>query len=276
MNNVRRGLRSEQGQGILEYILLIVVVIMLATLLANRFFKPFRDWAQHHIGSYVECLLDQGELPGLGGENGVQDCEFESPFEDGGATKDGSDGSESKGSGTERESDEKKLDNDLGKSDKRTGGLSAVAGSRQRSVRVGGFDGATESKSIVVEEGGGAKERSAGTYRGRYGSAAASDRSKPMRVSGINGMLMAERDRIKKREEKVNKVAKVSEEGGDSRSGRKLTVNPELRSKVESEVASEGFSFGKIFRMLIIIFVAIALILFVGGQLAQISKSMEK
>ena len=86
---------------------------------------------------------------------------------------------------------------------------------------------------------------------------------------------MAERERIKKREEKVNKVAKVSEDG-DSRSGRKLTVNPELRTRVEAEVASEGFSFGKIFRLLIIIFVAIALILFVGGQLAQISKSMEK
>jgi hypothetical protein len=275
VNNVRRGLQSEQGQGILEYILLIVVVIMLATLLANRFFKPFRDWAQHHIGSYVECLLDQGELPGLGGENGVQDCEFESPFQEGGASKDGSDGSAGKGTGSEENDGEKESENDLGKSDQRTGRLSAVAGGRQRSVRVGGFDGASESKSIVVEQEGEARDRSAGTYRGRYGSVAVNDRSRPMQVTGLGGMIMAERERIKKREEKVNKVAEISEDG-DSRSGRKLIVNPELRTRVEADVASEGFSFGKIFRLLIIIFVAIALILFVGGQLAQISKSMEK
>ncbi|MBX2995508.1 MAG: hypothetical protein KF681_11825 [Bdellovibrionaceae bacterium] len=276
MNKAKRGLRSESGQGIVEYILLLVVVITLAILLANRLFKPFREWAQHYIGNYVECLLDQGELPGLGGASGVQECNFTNPFEEGGssnASKGGSSGSSEKERGVEERDNE----SEASKSDSKRSNLVAQAGGRQRSVRIGGFDnGGGGAKSIVVEEGGGSKERSPGYLRGGYGGGRNNDRARQIQVSGINGMLMAEREKIKKREDKIRKVAAVSEEGGGSKQGRKIEVREQLRKPRDVDLSGDGFSFGKIFRLLIIIVVAIAMILFIGGQLSQISKSMEK
>lgn len=276
MNKAKRGLRSESGQGIIEYILLLVVVITLAILLANRLFKPFREWAQHYIGNYVECLLDQGELPGLGGQNGIQDCNFTSPFEEGGssnASKGGSSGSSEKGQGSEERDNE----SESSKSDSKRPNLVAQAGGRQRTVRIGGFDnGGGSSKSIVVEESAGAKERNPGFIRGGYRGGSNNDRGRQRQVTGLNGMLMAEREKIKKREDKIRKVAAVSEEGGGTKQGRRIEVREDLRKARDVNLSGEEFSFGKIFRLLIIIVVAIAMILFIGGQLSQISKGMEK
>ena len=151
MNNARQGLRSERGQGIVEYILLLVVVLTLAFLLANRFFQPFQKWVNYYLGSYVECLLDQGELPGQGGENGIQDCEFQNPFEAGGS---GTSGSGSGGRDGETNTDKSKdgdgsdsSNNDSG----RGGTLASRSGGAQRRIRVGGFDSPGGGKTTVAE-----------------------------------------------------------------------------------------------------------------------------
>src|SRR5262245_45898196 len=75
------GLSSERGQGMIEYILLVVVIITMALAIGARLFKPFNEWANHYIGDYVVCLLDYGELPSLGGAEAFSDGECDKKFE---------------------------------------------------------------------------------------------------------------------------------------------------------------------------------------------------
>ena len=66
--------RSRRGQGTLEFVLLIVVFVSLVLALTAQFFKPFKKYADYYLGEYVQCLLDEGELPILGSENSTVDC----------------------------------------------------------------------------------------------------------------------------------------------------------------------------------------------------------
>lgn len=267
---------QQRGQAILEYVLLLVVVIMLATLLATRIFKPVQKWMEFYIGSYVECLLDQGELPGQGGTSGVQDCEFVSPFEDhdnqssGAAGKNGNKGKEG-GKKSNSDSDGKSSDSGHG------GTVITNRNGDQHTTRIGGLDNsAGDGKTTTVADPTKGDSGSGYLKITRAGGGVRYDLRKNTRVSGLAGMMAAERDKIKRREDKIVKLASSSEEGEGGRLSRKIPIKAEQKKAKVSDFTVEEFSFGKVFRILMIIAIAIALILFVGGQLAQISKSMEK
>ena len=55
-----------RGQGTLEYILLLFVVVALALFLKFGFFDSFGSFAQNYFGEYLQCLLETGELPRFG------------------------------------------------------------------------------------------------------------------------------------------------------------------------------------------------------------------
>lgn len=61
----RRLFLNENGQAVVEYILLIVVVISLV-MGAKKAFGHVDDFISHYIGDYVTCLMEYGELPSLG------------------------------------------------------------------------------------------------------------------------------------------------------------------------------------------------------------------
>ncbi len=59
-------LRNNQGQALIEYVLMLVIIVSLVLMLMTQIFKPFGDFIQSYMGSYVGCLLEYGELPSLG------------------------------------------------------------------------------------------------------------------------------------------------------------------------------------------------------------------
>ena len=64
-------LRSQSGQGIVEYILVLIVTLALILGLLWQFSDAFRAWANNYFGEYLACLLETGELPSVGGMGGV-------------------------------------------------------------------------------------------------------------------------------------------------------------------------------------------------------------
>ncbi|HPI40080.1 MAG TPA: hypothetical protein PLJ21_04705, partial [Pseudobdellovibrionaceae bacterium] len=69
-NHYHHQLKSNQrGQALTEYILVVVVTVAILIGLASQVFTPLQKFLQGYMGSYVECLLETGELPAtLGGD----------------------------------------------------------------------------------------------------------------------------------------------------------------------------------------------------------------
>jgi hypothetical protein len=268
-----------------EYILIIVVVLALATIMMNKFFKPFQKWADYFIGTYIECLLDQGQLPGLGGsEPGVQDCEPPEPWGKGGlAGEGGGNSSGSQGSGSDTDGangkNKKRGSSESEGGDGGGGARGRVRYVNSKRVRFGGTDagGSGANNGAIVAEAENKQEKNKGFYGGRrFNTGMRVDQGRGQRVYGLAGMLENEREKIKKREEKVQKaIAAVSEDAANN-GAKKFEVKPTEKRQVATDLNVGEWSFGKLFRILLIIGISIALILFVGGQLVQISKGMEK
>lgn len=266
MQKPSRFLHKQDGQGVVEYILLIVVIIMMATAIGARLFKPVNEWMRHYIGDYIYCLLDEGELPSLGGEEMVTECDkkFESfSFENGRAPRE--EKSEQANSGNSR-------------SRGRGGSSYVIQGGRSRSnvgVGMDGGGGKPPGISIPIDEATRSKRTSSTYYSGSSGG-----RSQPVESTyrGFTGIIEREREKIKKREEKVQGVARADNSGTGASAGNKkmMAVDPPAKKINDTEIEVGDWSIGAWVRTILIIMIIIALALFLAGQLAQISKSMEK
>lgn len=262
---------NSRGQGMIEYILLVVVVITMAFIIGLRLFKPMNEWMNHYIGDYVQCLLDYGELPTLGGEQAENindgDCDKEfKPF--------------SVGDGRARKDDaaSRANANQNNSGSNRGGGGSANVRARNRSPIGAGFDGNAKSNVIQVKTGN--ENLSAGNRNSSiaYPSGSRQSRgvSQEVQYKGFSGMIEREKDKIKKREEKVRSVGKT--EGSETSSNKRaaIDVTPKQKEQRGPDFGENPWDFGSMLRTLLIIVIVIALLLFLAGQLAQISKSMEK
>jgi hypothetical protein len=274
-----RAFRDPKGQGVVEYILLIVVILAIALIIMERLFKPMNKWAKNYIGDYIYCLLDQGELPSLGGTETTRDCDqgFDSfTAENGRPSK-----SSSSGSGS---SDATK--NRSGSNGSTAGGgiSSRTQGGRSKSALGSGFDngaGARGKGATSFDAGSGDSSRRRG---GRYGGEgiyySPKERGKAGSYNSILGILEREQEKIKKREEKVTAVGRLDKnsEGGSAlaKSKKSFPYEPPKPKKVDDDIGQLDWSFGESFRSLLIIVILIVLALFIIGQLAQMSKSMEK
>ena len=66
----RRLLRSQSGQGIVEYLLVLVVTVSILLGAIYQFNSAFKSWAQSYFGDYLTCLFETGELPIIDGTPG--------------------------------------------------------------------------------------------------------------------------------------------------------------------------------------------------------------
>src|SRR5262245_37470345 len=73
-------LRSRKGQGTVEYLLVLSVVLILLGML-RQFNESFRSFVQNYYENYLTCLMETGELPSLGNSNSESECDAEfQPF----------------------------------------------------------------------------------------------------------------------------------------------------------------------------------------------------
>ncbi len=257
----------------MEYVLLLVVTIGLLIAVAAQVFTPFNKWAKTYMGSYIGCLLDAGELPMLGTTGSGADNICNGKFEQ---FSIGSGRSPKIGSSAEEAANRKKSDgNKDSASSGAGGGGSGGAGQRpeDRGFKIGASKGADGGAAVAKtsSEGAGGSEyyRSSGGASGLNGG-----NSKRRIVEGPTGQLAYARDREKKKEDRVRAVASADEGVVNSKS-KKFIVKPQEKSITEDE-KTEPWGLGKVFRFAMILLLLIAIILFVGGQALQISKSMDK
>lgn len=270
--SISRG--SQGGQGTVEYVLLLVVVIALAGALMTRFFKPFDSWAKNYLGEYFYCLLDAGELPALGGQNNAGDCDekFEAfSAANGRPEKEGSK-SDADADAAAAAKKRNRRNNDVAAASGGGGGSRGRRGPIIINNRSSGTDGASGAppSSVVQQE-------KAGGYMNFRKPTIIYINNKSERARGFAGMIDAEKEKAKKREEKITLRKPTTEEGGSSRTRKPaLTTAKITRETKEAEITGYDFSLGGAVRMLFIFAIIGMLLFLIGSQLNSISKSLEK
>ena len=269
---MRLRIKSESGQAATEYVLLLVVTVGLVLALITQFFKPLQSFIDSYLGDYTACLLQTGELPSFGGESTIaayEGCETKfapgtlangrPPLDSVGSSKSGNgkNGSSSRGSGAVE---------GAGYAGSSSRGGSNRMFNSSRGTKSGDAGGADASKTteIAVEGGGGAgsffNTSSSGTIIIR--------RNKTVAVSGAQ--FSAEMK--KKIEKKQAGARRVVAADGLSTPPKKIAIKKPER-KIDSVVEDEEFTIGNFMRMLFIIGIILAIVVFVGGQVLQMSKN---
>jgi hypothetical protein len=274
-------LLADSGQGVVEYILILIIAVGVILGALYQMNSAFRSWSDNYFGDYLTCLLETGELPALGGDSGQSGTcgsnykEFSiaegrpligsaiSGDEGGGA--DGGGGSSADSSSGSSES---YAGAGGGTTVQRISNSSFVSSPKRYRVRsrgagaggagAGGDGEATNTGSTTV------------TALSGYESGK-SIRIPIRRSEGYSGGRRGEED--KKEDGKIAGAATAN-----NAAERKGPVLIRIDRKVASEMKEvdiEEFTFGKFFRYLIIAAIVIAIVLFIGGQMLQVSKSME-
>lgn len=264
---------DQSGQALVEYVLLLAVSIALILGLANQVYKPFGNWLQDYMGAYLECLIDVGELPSLGstGSSGECNANFQAATLTGGRPPIKSDSNSNSG----RRNSSSDADKEGSGGGGLAGGGSRRSGSQSRGFPVGTKGGAdstasTTNASVITE-----KMPESNYFRLRSSGYTVAGSGTRIGANGIQGIITVEQKKIEKRGQKAFTAGRLGEGDSSSQRAKKLLVKPAER-KIANEEADRPWSFSEYLKFGLIFLIIVAIILFLGGQILQISKSMEK
>ena len=265
-------LKNQKGQGTTEYILILVVVVAIALGMIYQFNDAFRNWMDGYFGEYLACLIETGELPAIGGTGGAPgscEAQFE-PFSlaagrpalgDGVGEGEGS----SSGDSVSQARNRRRSRARGGRGASARGVGAGTFGQRRRARRRlasgrGGGDGSKKTKYT-----GSSKALNVSSAYGREGSKVKLQKNQQFFDGGV------ESEKEKKKKLKKRGTLKKIELG---RKAKKKLKMPVVKKRQESAPDTE-FTIGNFIRVLIIAAIIIALVFLIGGQVLQISKSME-
>ncbi|MGE0529333.1 MAG: hypothetical protein AB7G93_19640 [Bdellovibrionales bacterium] len=272
-------LRSERGQGIIEYVLILVVVVGIILGGLYQLNSAFKVWAQSYFGDYIACLLETGELPTISaspGDSGICNELFKPfsladgrPLRTGASAGTNSSGGGSSGSGA-RENNKSGAGG--------AAGSQASAGGGRGSGAFGGRLGRGNSRPLggqrfrISEKKSGTYtgDTSVSNYGGNYG--ALNRRLNTGVKRRLDDRFAFDSEREAKQKRQVASKTKSNTEGN----GRKSRIRI-IRKDIKKNAIAEDtpMTFGSFLRFLIIAAILIAIIMFLGGQALQIGKSME-
>lgn len=279
-------LASQRGQGVIEYILVLLVTVSIIVGVLFQFSDAFRHWANNYFGEYLACLLETGELPsvgGLGGSGGLCNAYFE-PFSlangrppkegagSAGTTNTGGGGSGS-GSSAKNSSNSGENGDGVGYSD---GAPGRGANSGQRFRAASPEAGISMLTSSRAGDGDVQKDK---VYTGSTsnslpaGYQRASEKATLIKVdrTGLDRGFQAERNPETGIEQRIS----VQSRGADnSKKQEKILIKRALAEAKAPDVEAD-MGFGDYLRYLIIAAIIIALVVFLGGQALQMGKSLD-
>lgn len=270
--------RQSRGQATVESVLLIAITVIIAISLMATFYQPLNAWLDNYMGKYLTCLIDVGELPNLGsGSEGQCDADYEKfTLGEGRPPTDGTGGGSS-GSGNDRDNDGRQRSNSSSSSNNGGGGGPAgrrIAPSSSRGFPTNGTgaDGAASSKETRQEV---PEELSQTSYfRAQTKiTVEAQGRVKRIPATGVTGLLKEEKEK-REREAARTQTVDVNSDAQPSAAKKFIVKQPER--KVAAEEEDEPWNIGRIMRWALIILLILAILMFIGGQVLQITKSMEK
>lgn len=285
-SKITAGLSDNRGQAVIEYTLMLVVIVSLVIAFTSQVVKPLNVWLNKYMGSYVQCLLEMGELPSMGGDDtAVADEGCNGRYEagtlaNGRPPKGGAGAGSGDGSGSDSSKNSGNgSDGSSGGSGRSGGGTYAGSASRggsrfinrgrRPSSGVESAGGAAAGKTVEIALDGGG---SGSFFRSNTGGGSVVRRQKTRSVA-ITGMTDMERKKLEKKANGEGKTNIVAGEGV-KQPVKKLVVKEPPKQTFEKE--EEPFTIGNFIRILFIAAIIIAIVLFVGGQALQMSKSFEK
>lgn len=287
-------LKSQVGQGALEYILILFVTMSILLGGLYQFHTAFESFANNYMGEYLVCLLETGELPNLQAEPGAGECDDDflafslangrPPIIDsstgssgsigsGGSPSSSSDSSSSRNRGPRRVSQNQGNGGD-GPSDPNASSVSSGGpGSitnitdgggrnlrRRRFARGGGFD-SKNNKNKKVPLGS-----SADYVNDPYSTSAGGLRQTRFQVPSSQN----DED---ENEENIVGASRGEQSFASTGRTKKVPVG-EKRSTATIDDEDPELTLGGFMRYLLIGAMIIAIFLFLGNQLNSISKSM--
>ena len=277
MKNKVTSIRSNAGQAVVEYILVLVVVVGLILGALYQLNTAFQVWANSYFGEYLVCLMETGELPTLGQPNPTSECrelyrsftlEQGDPLvgerigangNSGGRSGDGSN------SGNAAAAPSGNADNSFIARNRSSANRNGTA-SRFRS-RGGGAD--EDDEDGISREG----STSGGTVTGGFSNEEGGPQRFAVRRGGKRGKRGTQLDEKEETEKRTK--AKNVEKGPEQKSGPQLIKIVRTPDQQTQESDLEDVGFGGFLRYLIIAAILIAVVLFLGGQILQVSKSMQ-
>lgn len=306
---------NENGQAVVEYILLIVVVITLV-MGAKQAFSHVDDFIDHYIGGYVTCLMEYGELPSLGvaaadqkrhldGSGKKCDEDFAGfTFEDGRPSNGGGSGGPSSGGtgktgsgnnnnsangGNKNNSSNAAKDGSNNKSgsdgDSGSGseldGRRSGSGKQQTPYAKGQINRSNSLTTIDGFDDGSRKvrvlEEDEQSKKKKKNSGVAGFRSRGDRYRAITGIMQAEMEKTLPRKPRApsSSIVRLKDDGYRLGPYSKTFTPPPVKAAPLNEDDNSGFSFGFFIRWLLIAAMILAIIVFFGGQIMNYSNSKE-
>lgn len=272
IENKKSILTKQSGQALVEYILLISISVALVLAFATQFYKPFGNWMQSYMGEYLQCLLDYGELPTMGSVGVEGECaQSFKPFSGSGGRPPLKAKNKNSSAGI---NGEQNFDND--KSQGKKAYFTSGSAGRSRSMVVSGGAGAdgksgSASEKQIIEK---LPDSQFEKFRTKEKSTVISQNVVMQSQGGI--AISSSRREIVREQEKYVKLKPGEVESNEANDkNKRLIITP---AEKKQEVKEEGFdwNFGQFLKFALILAIIIAIVLFVGGQILQISKSMEK
>ncbi len=278
---------NQAGQGVTEYILLLVIIIALVFGGLFQLNTAFQNWANNYFGEYLACLLETGELPSIGGapgDSGICNELFE-PFELASGRKFIGPEGTGPGGGGDGDGDG---DADLGGRDGESrGGSGRSAGIRETAPSNGSFvssgRGVGRSGQFAgrdTQQNNSGRGRQKAKYTGSTESSLPagagysqlnSKTGRPKYIA-ITGRRIVD---VEEREARTQTTGgSIKRDSGSQSEDKKTRVTNRSVAKTET-VDDEPMTFGGYLRFLILAAIIIALVLLLGGQALQISKGSE-
>jgi hypothetical protein len=287
--SLRARRRSKQGgQALIEYVLILLIVVAVILGGLTQVNKGFRDWLGSYFGDYWTCLIESGELPNVGGAPSAVDATGESQgqcnalyqnfsVQNGVPPAPGPGGgggpAASQGSGNENTTGTlggTQPGSSSGNSDSGSAARAAAARAssegRANRIRANGRpSGSIEGESKGT--GGGTLTKIDG---GATNENVVRIRAPQDGYLARNGTGNSDDDKISDR----TLVAASKDKGKSSNPNHLMKVERRKTSSVSTD-ESLDFGFGDFLRYLIIAIMIALLLIVIGGQLLQVSKSAE-
>lgn len=269
---------GQSGQAVVEYILVLVVTVGIILGVMYQFSDAFKKYVASYFGDYIACLLETGEMPSLGGESGADAGSCSAEFEPFTISK----GRPLNGQG---------VGSRAGRSAGAKAGKSASA-ARSRRAGSSGFtsDYSAARNGERFRKG---SRRKFSTTSGSSGVGSTQTGTNPYTSdkdgSRAQRMYRSGRFRLggkfqvldEKKPEKGGFVVqkKIKAKNGSFVSAKRLSFDPKKLVQKRATASTDlqlDLSVSDYIRYLIIFGIIAAIVVFFGGQFAQLRKSWQK
>lgn len=302
-------IKSNRGQGTVEYVLLLVITTSMILLALGQIFRPMQSFLKDFMGTYVACMLSSGELPSLHSENKLKEVDSKCSFKfegtgslanngssgggssAGEATKNGKNSPTDSNAGGNQSSNNTNANNNSkkgsgkssGSSDSSGGSQSAnsFAGSPSRNSLFGrkGSSSSDSGSGLDGDAGAGGKKRYVNGlnkkgdrfFNSSNQKQAMSSNGRGIAVFGYTEEMREKQERKIQSESRV--IAKLNE-GMVQTSQKKVAIKPPT-TVVKIESKDEEMSLGAYLKYLLIAVIILLIVILGGGQMFEMSKSYD-